>query len=110
MQIQPEETLFGHFVTTLNDAFETKLAQEDEGYESEGESFNIPTPLSRALRVYHVSTMEELSFNPANFGQSPTSPEHHEKHSPQGYRCHSFTHCPLVFTSLDDESPVRPSE
>ena len=30
-----------------------------------------PNPLSRAPRVYHVSTMKELSFNPANFGQSP---------------------------------------
>ena len=63
--------------------------------------------LSRALRVYHVSTMEELSFNPANFGQSPTTSEHHEEHSPQGYRCYNLTCCHLVFTSLDDESPVR---
>ena len=39
--------------------------------------------LSRALRVYHVSTMEELTFDPANFGESPTKPEHHEGHSPE---------------------------
>ena len=32
MQSLPEETLFDHFVTTLNNAFEAKLAQEDEGY------------------------------------------------------------------------------
>ena len=64
----PEETIFGHFVTNLNDAFETELAQEYEGYESGSESFNMPTPLSRAPRIYHVSMMEHLSFNPTNFG------------------------------------------
>ena len=69
----PEEMLFSHFVTTLNNAFETELAQEDECYKSGSESFNIPTPLSRAPRVYHVSTMEELSFNPTHFEHSPTS-------------------------------------
>ena len=105
----PEETLFGHFVTTLNNAFETQLEQEDEGYESGRKSFNIPTPLSRALRVYHVSTMDELSFDPTNFGQSPTSPEHHEEHSPPGCRCNSFACHQLVFSSSDDESPVRSS-
>ena len=29
-----EEVLFGHFVTTLNDAFEWEYTLEDEGYES----------------------------------------------------------------------------
>ena len=29
---QPDEILFGHFMTTLNAAFEQKLALEDEGY------------------------------------------------------------------------------
>ena len=78
----PEETPFSHFVTTLNNTFETELAEEDEGYEIESESLNIPTPLRRALRAYHVSTMEELYFNSAHFGQSPTSSEHHDVHSP----------------------------
>ena len=104
----PEETLFGHFVTTLNNAFQTELGQEDEGYESGNECLNIPTPLSSALRVYHVSNMEELSFNPTNFGQSPATPEHHEGHSLGGYRHCSFTCCQLVLTSSDDESPRRP--
>ena len=27
-----EEVLYGHFMTTLNDAFEQELALEDEGY------------------------------------------------------------------------------
>ena len=95
-------------MTTLNSAFETELAQEDEGHESGSESFNIPTPHSRALRVYHVSTMENLSFDPANFGQSPTTQEHCEENSPQRYRCHSSTCCQLVLTCSDDEGPVRP--
>ena len=42
---QLEEVLFGHFMTTLNAAFESKLALEEEGYESSSENFNIPTPL-----------------------------------------------------------------
>ena len=110
MQSLPEETLFGHFVTTLNNAFETKLAQEDKGYKSGSERFNIPTPLSRAPSVYHVLTMEELSFDPANFGQAPAILEHHKEHSPQGYRHYSFKCCQLVFTSSDGESTVRPSK
>ena len=85
MQNLPEETIFSCFLTTLNNIFETDLAQEDKGYESGSERLNVPTPLSRAPTVYHVSTMEDLSFNPANFRQSPSSPEHHEEHSPCGY-------------------------
>ena len=42
---QSDEVLFGHFVTTLNAAFESKLMLEDEGYKSGNENFNIPTPL-----------------------------------------------------------------
>ena len=38
----PEETLFSHFMTTLNDTFSTELTQEDKGYESVNESFNVP--------------------------------------------------------------------
>ena len=108
-QIQnlPEEILFSHFVTTLNDAFEIELAQEDEGYKSRSEIFYIPTPLSRAPRVYHVFTVDDFSFNPVNFGQSPTLPEQHPEPSP----CrHSLTHHHLVFTSSNDESPERFSE
>ena len=41
---QSEEVLFGHFMTTLNAAFENKLALEDEGYETRSKSFNISTP------------------------------------------------------------------
>ena len=72
-----EETLFGCYVTTLNNAFEIEMVPEDKGFEIGSESFNIPTPHSRALRIYHVSTMEDLSFTPANFSQSLTTPECH---------------------------------
>ena len=41
---QSNEILFGHYMTTLNAAFKSKLALEDEGYESDSENFNIPTP------------------------------------------------------------------
>ena len=43
-----EEILFGHFVTTLNDAFEWELTLEDAGYESGSESSSIPTCLHQA--------------------------------------------------------------
>ena len=42
---QSDEILFGHFMTTLNATFESKLALEDEGYKSSSENFNIPTAL-----------------------------------------------------------------
>ena len=42
---QSDEVLFGHFVTTLNATFESKLTLEDKGYESGSKNFNIPTPL-----------------------------------------------------------------
>ena len=61
---QSEEVLFSHFVTILNAAFESKLALEDEGYESGSENFNIPTPLRRTSRIHHVSSDENISFDP----------------------------------------------
>ena len=42
---QSEEVLFGHFMTMLNAAFESKLALDNEGHESGSENFNTPTPL-----------------------------------------------------------------
>ena len=42
---QSDEILFGHFMATLSATFESKLALEDEGYESSSEDFNMPTPL-----------------------------------------------------------------
>ena len=103
MQNLPEEILFSHFVTTLNDAFEIELAQEDEGYESGSENFHIPTPLSRAPRVYDVSTVHDLSFYLTNFCWSPTTPGHHAESSPHRYRSHNITQHWLVFTSSENE-------
>ena len=62
---------------------------------------------------YWQSTMFQpwriLSFNPANFGQSPTISEHHEEHLPWGYRHCNLTCQWVVFTSSYDEGPVRAS-
>ena len=48
---------------TLNTAFESKLALEDEGYESGSENFNIPTPLRQLPRfiMFPVLTMHPLT-------------------------------------------------
>ena len=61
---QSDEMLFGHFMTTVNAAFESKLALEDEGYESSSENFNIPNPLRRTSKIHHVSSVENASFDP----------------------------------------------
>ena len=55
---QSDEILFGHFMTTLNAAFESKLALKDEGYESGSENFNIPTPLRRTSKIHYVSSVQ----------------------------------------------------
>ena len=52
-------------MTTLNVAFELKLALEDKGYESGLEKFNIPTPLRRTSKIHHVFSIENASFDPA---------------------------------------------
>ena len=61
---QSDEILFGCFVTTLNTAFEQKLALEDEGYESGSENFNMPPPLIKMPKIHHVSSIEHALFNP----------------------------------------------
>ena len=61
---QSDEMLFSHFMSTLNAAFESKLALEDEGYESGSENFNIPTPFRRASKIHHISSVENASFDP----------------------------------------------
>ena len=60
---QSDEILFGHFMTTLNAAFE-KLALEDKGYESGSKNFNIPTSLRRTSKIHHISLIENVSFDP----------------------------------------------
>ena len=68
---QSDKILFDHFATTLNATFESKLALEDEGYESSSENFNIPTPLQRPSRIHHISSIENASFDPI-----PVTPHH----------------------------------
>ena len=86
------EILLGHFMTTLNDAFERELKLEDEGYESGSESLNIPTPLCRTPCLYHISASEDLSFD-------PTAPLTHWTYSPQWHRSLSYIHCHLTFSN-----------
>ena len=62
--LQSDEVLFSCFMTTLNAAFESELILEDEGYESSSENFNIPTPLRRTSRINHISSDENVSFDP----------------------------------------------
>ena len=51
-------------LATLNSAFESKLALEDEGYERGSENFNIPTPLRRTSKIHHISSVDNTSFDP----------------------------------------------
>ena len=60
---QSDEILFSHFVTTLNIACESKLALEDEGYDSSSKNINLPTPFRRTSKIHHVSSVENASFD-----------------------------------------------
>ena len=97
-----EEIIFGCFVTTLNDVFEWEIVWEGEGYENGSKSLNIHTPLQRAPFLYHVSTSDNLSFDPAT---PLTTVLPHPAHSPQWLRSHTPVCCHLMFSSSDEESP-----
>ena len=60
----------------LNAIFEQKLALEDEGYESSSENLNIPTPLRRTLKIHHISSIENASFNPVPVTPHSTRQSH----------------------------------
>ena len=90
---QSDEVSFSHFMTTLNAAIESKLALEDEGYESGGGNFNIPTPLRRTSRIIHVSSDENISFDPAIPHSMSTSQSH----------CKPSVQHQLTFSTSDDE-------
>ena len=51
--------------------------------------------------------MKNLSFDPTT---PLTTAEQHPEHSPQRLRSHSPVCCHLVFTSCDDDSPVRTTD
>ena len=88
---QPQEVLFGCFMTMLNDAFERELAPADEGYESGSEISNLPTPLRQSSRIHHVSSNENISFDPSTPPTTATS------QSNQKPVCHH-----LSFSSSDE--------
>ena len=97
---QSDEVSFSHFVTTLNTAFESKLALEDEGYNSGSKNFNIPTPLRRTSKIHLVSSKEHASFD-----SNPVTP------CTRGIRelpCRLVCRC-LTFSSSeedDDDTPM----
>ena len=99
---QSDEILFSCFVTTLNAAFESKLALEDEGYESGGENFNIPIPLRRTTKIHHISSIENASFNPNTV--TPHSIGARETHLRPVCRCLTFS------SSEEDDNDIHADE
>ena len=96
---QSNEILFGHFVITLNAAFDQQLSLADEGYESGSDTVDLPTPLRKTPRICHVSSMEHTSFNPA-----PVTPRNTPQTSPRPVcRC-------LSFSSADNNTPASTQE
>ena len=97
---QSDEVLFGHFMTTLSAAFESKLVLEDEGYYSGNKNFNIPAPRRRTSKIHHISSVENVSFDP-----HPVMPHcigTKESHCRPVHRC-------LTFSSSekdDDDTPT----
>ena len=98
---QADEILFVHFMTTLNAAFESKLALEDEGYESSSENFNIPTPLQRTSKIHHVFSVENASFDPGPV--TPHSTGTRESHHRPVHRC-------LTYSSSEDDDDTPTDE
>ena len=96
---QSEEILFGHLVTTLNAKFESKLALEDDDYESGSEKFNKPTPLRRTSKMYHISSVENASFDPVPV--TPHSTGTRESHHRPVHR--GLTHS---CSEDDDDTPT----
>ena len=61
---QSDETLFGHFVISLNAAFNQQLLLADEGYESGSDTIDLPMQLRKTPCIHHISSIEHASFNP----------------------------------------------
>ena len=76
-------------MTTLNAVFEGKLALEDEGYESGSKNFNLPTPPRRSTKIHHISSIENISFNPDPV--TPHSAGARETHLRPVCRCLTFS-------------------
>ena len=63
-------------MSTLNTAFEQKLALDDEGYKSGSENFNMPTPLRKTPKIHHVSSIDNASFDPDSVTPCSTGESH----------------------------------
>ena len=98
---QSDEILFSCFMTTLNATFESKLALEDEGYESGSENFNIPTPLRRTSKIHHVSSVKNASFDP-----DPVTPH---GTGTQESHCRPVCRC-LTFNSSEEDDVDTPTD
>ena len=97
-----EDVLFGCFFFALNAAFTQQLSLADEGYKSGSDTVDLPTPLWKTPRIYHISSMEHASFNPVH-----TTPHNTVTMTP----CSSpqtpsrpVCHC-LSFSSNNDQDP-----
>ena len=93
-----EEVLFGHFMTTLNDAFKWQLTLEDIGCKSGSESLSVPTPLHREPQPFHALTQENFSFGPA---------------TPRGHPSPGSLHavcCQLTYKEDDESMPHHSPE
>ena len=87
--LQSAEILFSCFMTTLNTTSESKLALEDEGYDSGSKNFNIPTPLRRTSKILHVSSVKNVPFDPHPVMPCSTSTK--ESHCRLVCRCLTFS-------------------
>ena len=103
---QSEEVLFGHFITMLNAAFESKLVLEDKGYESGSEKFQYHS-------MQHTSTTSQSHCEPVCHWLSFSSSDDKESspvHIPSNYTLPpqnpmSFAQQPLsksIYTMCDD--------
>ena len=105
-----EDFLFGCFVIALNAAFTLQLSLVDEGYESDSNTADLPTPLWKTPHSLHGSSMEHASFNLAHTmpHSTATTVNHSSPHTPpRPVRCHlSFT----SDNSEDDQNPDSTSE
>ena len=88
-------------MTTLNAAFESKLALEDEGYESGSENYNIPSPLGTITKIHHVSSVENASFGPDLV--TPFNTGARETHHRPVCRC-------LTYSSSDKDDDNAPTD
>ena len=99
---QSDKILFSHFVTTLNTAFEWKLALEDEGYKSSSENYNVPTPVRETPKMHHMSSIKNAPFDP-----NPVMP-HSTVQSHLRLVCRQLTYSSSDDSDTSEETPPAP--